>query len=335
MKLHQSLLSLLTSVLFIAPALRADTVYVANFYGGYIQKYTTSGSSGTLFADSLSAPEQMTFNADGDLLSANYGESRIMRFTQNGQRFVYVVTPGGADGVAIDSAGNVYIADYDGGTIWKTAPSDPTNAVAFATGIYGAVALAFDSSGNLYVSSHSGTSVQKYSSNGTFISQITGFSDPAGVAVDGAGNVYVADFGANVIKKYSSSGAFISNFGSGLNQPYMIAFDSQTNLFVSNYGNNNVVKITPDGTTSTFASINSPSSVAAWPGLSFTGTVTPPTSTNPPPPVVTNTPPNYHGRTNALAHVPTNVPAHYHTNRLHGISHRPPGHPRGVAVGLQ
>lgn len=287
--------SLLLSISLTAVS-RADTVYVASFYGGYMNAYTSNGS-GTRFADNLSAPEQTCFDRAGNLYQANYGQSRIMYFTTNGTPFVFVTTPGGADGVAVAPDGFVYVADYDGGTIYKCNPyPDGTNSVVFASGLTHPVALAFDGSTNLFVTSDSG-SVAKYAPDGSFLGSATNLNEPAGLAIDRSGNLYVADFGAGTIAKYSSDGTFVGNFATGLNNPYMLAFDSKTNLFVSVYGNNTVEKFTPAGVGSTFITLTNPSSVAVWPGLPAVYvppvvTNQPPVITNTPPPTETNTPPS-------------------------------------------
>ena len=68
-------------------------------------------------------------------------------------------------GVAVDGAGNVYVADYDNHRIRKITTSGVVSTLA-GSGTYG-------------YADGTGTSAQ--------------FDSPTGVAVDGAGNVYVAD----------------------------------------------------------------------------------------------------------------------------------------------
>ena len=81
-------------------------------------------------------------------------------------------------GVAVDSSGNVYVADTGNNRIQK-----------------------FDSSGGF---------IAKWGSSGSGDGQ---FSYPSGVAVDSSGNVYVADTSNQRIQKFNSSGGFITKWG--------------------------------------------------------------------------------------------------------------------------
>src|SRR6185312_17182762 len=67
---YRTMRRLLFLLLFAAAIVRADTIYVASFGGGYIEKYNTAGT-GSTFSTSISAPEQMIFDASGNLYLAN------------------------------------------------------------------------------------------------------------------------------------------------------------------------------------------------------------------------------------------------------------------------
>ncbi len=98
------------------------------------------------------------------------------------------------------------------------------------------------------------TAVQKFTSNGTFITSwgSTGLSDgqfinPSGIGVDSKGYVYVADYGENNrIQKFDSNGNFITKWGStgtGDGQfinPADIAIDKVNNVYVVDRGNDRV-----------------------------------------------------------------------------------------------
>jgi len=78
------------------------------------------------------------------------------------------------------------------------------------------------------------------------------FSGPRGVAVDSAGNVYVTDSINDRVVKFTSTGTYISQLGctsgacsSGtangqFNSPYGVAVDSSGNVYVVDGGNNRV-----------------------------------------------------------------------------------------------
>ena len=70
-------------------------------------------------------------------------------------------------------------------------------------------ALATDSSGNVYVIDSGNNRVQKFGSDGHFITQWGGFNSPQGIAVDrtsSSGSVFVVDTGNNLVKKFTNSG---------------------------------------------------------------------------------------------------------------------------------
>jgi tripartite motif-containing protein 71 len=158
-------------------------------------------------------------------------------------------------GIAIDSSGNVYVADSNNdrvqkfdnnGKLIKKWGSGDRQSI-YPSGI------AIDSSGKVYVTDDYIGRVQKFDSNGFFIkkwgSSGSGdgqFSNPHGIAIDSSGNVYVADSGNKRIQKFNSDGNIIITWGiagkvSGqfLN-PINIAADSFGHLYVVDEGNNRI-----------------------------------------------------------------------------------------------
>jgi len=132
----------------------------------------------------------------------------------------------GPAGVAINSSGNIYVADPGNNRIQKFSS---TGTFVSAIGSSGSgdgqfsnpVGIAIDSADNLYVADSSNNRIQKFNSAGTFVTKwgTNGagngeFSGPNGVAVDNAGTVYVADTGNNRVQLFSTSGTFIEATGS-------------------------------------------------------------------------------------------------------------------------
>ena len=168
-------------------------------------------------------------------------------------------------GVAVDSSGNVYVADRSNNRVEKFTSTgtyitqwtgSSPNQLSNPSGV------AVDASGNVYVTDTGNNRVEKFTSTGAFItkwgSSGSGNSEfgspgPYGVAVDNSGNVYVVDYGNSRIEKFSSTGAFTTTWGHSGNQngnfthPYGVAVDSSGNVYVTDTGNNRVEKFTSTG----------------------------------------------------------------------------------------
>src|SRR5208283_5392910 len=145
-------------------------------------------------------------------------------------------------GVAVDCAGNVYVADTDNSTIREVASggvvttlagsaeqSGSTDVMGAAARFSSPVGVGVDSAGNVYVADTGNSTIRKVTANGVVTTLagavgLTGsadgtngtarFSNPAGVAVDSAGNVYVADTGNSTIRKVTSNGVVTTLAGS-------------------------------------------------------------------------------------------------------------------------
>ena len=143
-------------------------------------------------------------------------------------------------GVAVDSLGNVYIADAYGVRVEKVDPSGTLSVFA-------------------------GTGTQDFPTPGPAAS--TAIGEPVGVAVDASNNVYLADQANHLIEKITPSGTLSIFAGTGtdglptpgpatssnLSAPFGLAFDSSNNLFVADEVGQVIEKITPSGTLSIFA----------------------------------------------------------------------------------
>ena len=115
--------------------------------------------------------------------------------------------------------------------------------------------MAIDSSGYVYVADTANDRIQKFYSNGNFItkwgSEGTGdgeFHWPPGIAVDSSGYVYVADAGNDRIQKFDSDGNFITKWGSSgsgdgeFSWLEGIAVDSSGYVYVVDSGNDRIQK---------------------------------------------------------------------------------------------
>jgi sugar lactone lactonase YvrE len=149
--------------------------------------------------------------------------------------------------VAVDGAGNLYIADLLNNRVRKVSPNGQISTLA-------------------------GNGIQTYSGEG--LAAQASLNNPYGVAVGPDGNVYIADFGNNRIRKVSPPGCGPSNCvistvaGNGnwgysgdngpatsasLRNPADVAFDSAGNMFISDWGSHRIRRVSTNGIITTVA----------------------------------------------------------------------------------
>jgi MBG domain (YGX type)/Chitobiase/beta-hexosaminidase C-terminal domain/FG-GAP-like repeat/Abnormal spindle-like microcephaly-assoc'd, ASPM-SPD-2-Hydin/NHL repeat len=146
-------------------------------------------------------------------------------------------------GMAIDGAGNLYIADTDNARIRKVTANGVISTVV-GTGVAGSTgdggpalnatlnypeAVTLDASGNLYIVENNGCRVRKVAAATGIISTVAGTGtrgetgdggpatsaelyNPKGVAVDTSGNIYISDYSGNRVRKVTASTGVISTF---------------------------------------------------------------------------------------------------------------------------
>ena len=134
----------------------------------------------------------------------------------------FATAPGGAqpEGMAFDSAGNLYVAYAGTNTIQKFTPGG-VGSLFGTTIVTGPTGLAFDSAGNLYVSMSNNGTIEKFGpGGGTSTVFATGFGTPIGLAIDGANNVYGASYQASgFIYQVGPGGGTPTAIASSLNYP--------------------------------------------------------------------------------------------------------------------
>jgi|GEM_PF-666750 len=160
--------------------------------------------------------------------------------------------------VAVDGAGNLYVADNNNKRVRKY---DPAGSQLFEwTGFNDPQGVAVDNAGNLYVADNgSNPVIKKYGADGTFKQwggKGTGdgqFDEIRGVAADSAGYVYAVQWNNSRVQKFTSDGEFVAkwgSYGSGNGQfknPTGVAVDKEGNVYVADYWNHRIQKFTPLG----------------------------------------------------------------------------------------
>ncbi|MBV9720850.1 MAG: hypothetical protein JO082_02885, partial [Mycobacterium sp.] len=101
-----------------------------------------------------------------------------------------------AYGVAVDGAGNVYVADSGNKRVLELPKGATSQVVLPFTGLNNPFGVAVDGAGNVYVADSYNSRVLKLpkGSANQVVLPFTGLKAPIGVAVDPAGNLYVTDF---------------------------------------------------------------------------------------------------------------------------------------------
>jgi sugar lactone lactonase YvrE len=208
---------------------------------------------------------------------------------------ISVATFNGPTGVALDSAGAVYVADARNYTVRKISTSGLVSTIAGVRGTKGSSdgpaatatfdymnGIAVDTAGNVFVADTVNNTIRRISSGG-IVSTIAGlagsagsvdgtgsaarFNSPVGIAIDNSGNLYVTDYGNHTIRKISSGGTVTTLAGlagnrasydgtgnaASFSRPWGLVLDGSGNLYVADSSNGTIRKVTAAGVVTTFA----------------------------------------------------------------------------------
>lgn len=161
-------------------------------------------------------------------------------------------TWGRLGGVAVDSIGLVYVANF-GSEVWRISRSGEVKLLTDS--LYGSAGNAIDNNGDLLQASHNNGSLYRISRAGMITPVVEGgLNGPVGVAVDKAGAIFVTNCWEDTVVKIDENGE-ITKFSEGpmYDCPNGLTFDPSGNLFVVSFDNTIVVKITPDGSATELA----------------------------------------------------------------------------------
>ena len=152
-------------------------------------------------------------------------------------------------GLAIDSGGNIFVADTDNSRIEKFSPNGTYITSIGLKGIGDQQlgkpnGIAIDNIGNIYVADVASHSVRKLAPNRTFIAEwkgpLPGFYGPRKISIGPDNSIYVVDQGRNRIVKFHPAGEVLAVWGSGgrddgqFSDPTSVAVNPKTNrVFVA------------------------------------------------------------------------------------------------------
>jgi sugar lactone lactonase YvrE len=220
--------------------------------------FALAGDGGPAISASLWSPSAVALDAAGNLYIADTGNQRIRKVdaatgiitTVAGNDSSGFAGDGGAatsaslfypQGVALDAAGNLYIADHTNYRVRKVAATTGIITTVAGNGIYG------------------------YAGDGGAATSAILYN-PHGVALDASGNLYIADTVNNRVRRVAATtgiittlagdgiGTFAGDSGAAtsasLNYPNGVALDASGNLYIADQYNHRVRKVilvTPRG----------------------------------------------------------------------------------------
>jgi uncharacterized protein (TIGR03437 family) len=272
------------------------------------------GDNGPAASAELNYPQGVAVDASGNLYIADSYNNRIRKvsggvittvagdgnFGYNGDG----MTPAsawlnGPNGLTVDSAGNIFIADTGNGRIRKVAGGsiatvagngsfgyNGDNIAATSAELTSPSGVAVDSAGTLYIADLGNHRVRKVSAGiittvaGTGTSGYNGDNIPAvsaeldapwGVALDASGNLYIADTDNNRIRKvagglittvagdagFAYAGDNVAATSTSLYAPFGVALDASGNLYIADTVNYRLRKVS-GGTITTLAGGGTP-----------------------------------------------------------------------------
>jgi sugar lactone lactonase YvrE len=223
---------------------------VVTTLAGFAGSYGFGSENGVGTAASFNGPMGIAMDASGNFYVADSVNCLVRKITPAGVVTTLAGTvgvTGSANGsgtaasfndpysVAVDSSGNIYVADYGNNLIRKITPAGVVTTLAVSAGGTGSANAGAANAG------------------------ATSFKDPSGMAFDSSGNLYVADAGNNLIRKITPAGVMTTLAGSAgvagsangnataalFYGPFGVTVDASGNVYVADSGNELIRKIAP------------------------------------------------------------------------------------------
>lgn len=256
-------------------------LYVADTDNHRIQKFTLDGKYIDQWGNQGSEDGQFQYpcgidvDSNGIVYVTDQKNHRIQKFTPDGKFEGKWGSKGDEDGkfdhpqdLVIDDKGFVYVCDLfnqriqkftlDGGFItkWGSECGSPSARDGEFSGPFG---IAIDEKGFVYVADAENHRIQKFTSDGQFITKWSTvgsgdgeFNQPRGITIDSSGCVYIADIYNYRIQKFTPQGEYVTQFGKygyeegEFDEPEDVAVDKKGFIYVVDKINRRIQKFTPD-----------------------------------------------------------------------------------------
>jgi hypothetical protein len=240
---------------------RMATVYVSGSGQGSGLRFLP-GIPTTILSNSQIFPAHLAVDGNGGVyfVDTPFVSESLTKVTPTATGSTQSVVGSGLpspNGIAVDGAGDIYIADSYEFRVVKETLSGGSYLQSVVINIPAATwpsepyGIAVDGSGNLYLTDVSNKRVLKETlKNGAYTQSVvptSGLNAAYGIAVDGSGNLFIADtFNNRVIKETLSAGGYTqSTVAADLSEPWGLAVDGSGVLYIADSLNSRVLLIPP------------------------------------------------------------------------------------------
>ncbi len=220
--------------------------------GEYLDDFVIAGSGG------LSAPQEVRFGTDGNLLVSGRGDTHILEYDGQTGTFIGNFTSGydldNPTKMTFGPDGKIYVSQW--GTLKKKVARFNAVTGQFVdeftkTDLNKASGHAWDSEGNLYVACFGSQDVRKFDTSGNFIgifTQTGHLQGPINLWFNSDNNLCVLDWTLGSVLVFDgTNGNYLSTFLTGLTNAEGITAGPDSNIFICDWTDNNIKRFDPNG----------------------------------------------------------------------------------------